>query len=118
LNKQYLPKSRGQELVDLVAGLKYPLSLSEFYAALGSPNGPIGVLRQLTFDDPTHIAYYQLNAVGSPEEEGYTLAIYYTPNAQGSFANPRVRRAEVALGPPMPVPDFQIEGAPAESSPP
>jgi TonB family protein len=118
LNKQYLPKSRGQELVELVAGLKYPLSLSEFYTALGSPNGPIGVLRQLTFDDPTHIAYYQLNAVGAPEEEGYTLAVYYTPNAQGSFANPRVKRAEVALGPPMPVPDFQIEGAPAESSPP
>jgi TonB family protein len=118
LNKQYITKARAQELVELVAGLKYPVSLSEFCAALGNPSGPIGVLRQLTFDDPTHIAYYQLNPVGSTEEECYTLTIYYAPNGQGSFANPRVKSAEVVLAAPSPVPEFQIEGAAGESSPP
>ncbi len=108
LSQRYVTEARAQQMAEHVAGLKYPVSLSEFYASLGIPGGQIGVLRRLNCDSGTHIAHYQLNALGSAEKY-YALTLNYTTDEQGSFANPCVTRAEIALVAPLPNPDFQIE---------
>ena len=110
LNQQYVTMERVQELAALVGGLKYPVSLAEFQAALGKPGGQVGVLRRLDFDGGTHIARYQLTALDSTDKY-YRMIVQYTADEQGSFANPRVTRAEIALGTPLPVPSFTIEEA-------
>jgi len=108
LNQRYVTEARAQEMAEHVAGLKYPVSLSEFYASLGVPGGKIGVLRRLNITGGTHITHYQLSAL-SAAGKYYTLVIYYTANEQGSYANPRVMRAEISLVDPLPSPNFQIE---------
>ena len=108
LNQRYVTEARAQEMAEHVAGLKYPVSLSEFYASMGVPGGKIGVLRRLNITGGTHITHYQLSAL-SAAGKYYTLVIYYTANEQGSYANPRVMRAEISLVDPLPSPNFQIE---------
>jgi protein TonB len=107
LNQQYVTPARAQEMAELVKGLKYPVSLSEFHASLGNP-GRVGVLRRLDLNEGMHIARYQLTALDAADE-CYTLFIYYTADERGSFANPRVTSAEIDLAAPLPVPNFPVE---------
>jgi protein TonB len=110
LTKQYLTRERAQAVAEIVAGLKYPVSLSEFYASLGSPGGQIGVLRRFDVDQEGHVARYQLNAL-DPAGQCYNLIISYVEDQQGSFANPRVKKADVVLAHSLPAPSFKIEEA-------